>query len=156
MTTTHRATSSNGQTETSSSSASVVGAKQDAAAAPTKGYTQGPWTPEPWLDEEGPVTLGGRQYSLLAFPFDYGRARACVNYCAGMPTDDLHHTRLLTLLETAKTFQAECASLLEQNRVLREALKGTLSWLTSYPGGGALKCYDAARDALATKGASKP
>jgi hypothetical protein len=51
--------------------------------------------------------------------------------------------------------RAERASLLEQNRVLREALKGTLSWLTSYPGGGALKCYDAARDALATKGALK-
>lgn len=43
------------------------------------------WTPEPWKEEEGPITLGGKQYSLLAFPFDYGRARQCVNACEGIP-----------------------------------------------------------------------
>lgn len=31
---------------------------------------------------------------------------------------------------------------------LADALKRTLSWLTSYPGGGALGAYDQARNAL--------
>lgn len=32
---------------------------------------------------------------------------------------------------------------------LLEALEETLNWLTSYPGGGALGCYDKARAAIA-------
>jgi hypothetical protein len=41
--------------------------------------------------------------------------------------------------------------LIADNRRLREALVATLSWLTSYPGGLANKCYDQARAALAQR-----
>ena len=37
-----------------------------------------------------------------------------------------------------------------QNIQLLAALKGALTWLSSYPGGGALKAYDKARAAIAT------
>lgn len=36
-----------------------------------------------------------------------------------------------------------------ENAALRKALTRTLSWLTSYPGGGALGAYEEARAALA-------
>lgn len=41
------------------------------------------------------------------------------------------------------------ARLIASSPDLLEALQGTLSWLTSYPGGGALKAYDKARAAIA-------
>jgi hypothetical protein len=47
---------------------------------------------------------------------------------------------------------ASDAQLRAENQRLREAMQGTLSWLASYPGGGADSVYDLARRALAGEG----
>ena len=41
------------------------------------------------------------------------------------------------------------AQLVEAPPDLLEALEGTLSWLSSYPGGGAMKAYEAVRTTIA-------
>lgn len=67
---------------------------------------------------------------------------------AGMSDrDDQIWTRRMAVALQAKLSTALLSQQSEINR-LREALEGTLSWLTSYPGGGAMKAYDRARAAL--------
>lgn len=52
-------------------------------------------TPEPWGPEEGPITLHGKQWSLLS-PVDYERARVCTNACKGISTPILESLAKIT------------------------------------------------------------
>jgi len=52
-------------------------------------------TPEPWADYRNtlPATLSAT---------DYARARACVNACAGIPTEQLEAGRMAELIAAAR------------------------------------------------------
>src|SRR3989304_2986272 len=67
------------------------------------------------------------------------RIVACVNACAGIPTEQL---------ETSHRNSA-VTRLVAINIELLTVAKKSLNWLSSYPGGGALKMYDKMREAIA-------
>ena len=53
-------------------------------------------TPEPWPDWES-LSGSGSHYALDRF--SYERARACVNACAGIPTEQLSDAKVIELVQ---------------------------------------------------------
>lgn len=86
-------------------------------------------TPEPWGAEEGPITLHGKQWSLLS-PVDYERARACVNACAGMPLADVQELASIPGGVMALTVKADDYRL--ERDAAREALGAAEEFIAGF------------------------
>lgn len=74
---------------------------------------------------------------------------------SGIAGPEVDQMVVTTEYDELKISEAD-AHLIAAAPMMFEALEATLSWLTSYPGGGAMKCYEQARAALAAaKGEGK-
>lgn len=95
-------------------------------------HSKGPW-------EACFSRIDGVPVDFHIAPFDYGtchpvcEAKIVVGGPFNLKTDE----------------QVANARLIAAAPCLLEALQRTLNWLSSYPGGGALGCYDEARAAIA-------
>ena len=109
-----------------------------------KEYNTGNSTPLPWEVEPGfdEVCNDGTRiptWNIMA-PKGWMESNGTFSKCSVVP--ELESEGDARLIVTAVNSRAQ----------LVEALKRTLSWLSSYPGGGALDCYEQARAALAAAG----